>query len=152
MKQQIKLLLKNSYENPDVQISREQRYNLRTELLSLGAVAADNVIKIASMLKRRSADNYYIIYAILTEYNNATQTYDSQAILSRENKSDALEESCQIISNNIKNKEFIDQIYKDIRLGNNIEKIYYPNQLKKDLVQIRKFNEMLNVLNTSERF
>ena len=52
----------------------------------------------------------------------------------------------------IENKEFMDQIYNDVRLGTNIEKIYYPKQLKKDLIQVKSFTAMLNKLKTSERF
>ncbi len=151
-----KNILKDSFENPNLSISREQRYELATGLLRAGRVSSDNIIKIASMLNRKPNDSYYITYGILMQYNDKSmEDLDSagkQNRLSMEKKADALEESCQIISDNIENKEFMDQIYNDVRLGTNIEKIYYPKQLKKDLIQVKSFTAMLNKLKTSERF
>ena len=147
-------ILKDSYNNPSVSISREQRYNLATDLLKTDRVSSDNIIRIASMLNRKPEDNYFIIYGLLMQYqDNSMENIDnSNKKLSVDDKSDALEESCQIISKNIQNKEFIDQIYMDIRLGNNIAKIYYPSQLKKDLIQLQNFSLMINKLKTSEKF
>ncbi len=148
-------ILKDSYNNPNVSISREQRCNLSTILLKTDRVSSDNILRIAGMLNRKPDDSYFIVYGLLMQYkDNSMENIESKTNkkLSLDDKSDALEESCQIISKNIQNKEFIDQIYKDIRLGNNIAKIYYPSQLKKDLVQLKNFSLMINKLKTAEKF
>ena len=148
-------ILKDSYNNPNVSISREQRYNLSTILLKTDRVSSDNILRIAGMLNRKPDDSYFIVYGLLMQYqDNSMENIESKTNkkLSLDDKSDALEESCQIISKNIQNKEFIDQIYKDIRLGNNIAKIYYPSQLKKDLIQLQNFSLMINKLKTAEKF
>ena len=148
-----KSILKDSYKNPSVIVSHEQRYNLANALLRIGLVQSDNIIKIASMLTRYPEDSYYITYGLLMQYNRNMEDFDNNNNkLSQEKKSDALEEACQIIAMNIDNKEFINQVYLDIRLGTNIEKIYYPKQLRKELIQIKNFNVMINKLKTSERF
>ena len=149
-------ILRDSYNNPSVSVSREQRYNLATNLLTItDRVSSDNILRIAGMLNRKPDDSYFIVYGLLMQYkDNSMENIESKTNkkLSLDDKSDALEESCQIISKNIQNKEFIDQIYKDIRLGNNIAKIYYPSQLKKDLVQLKNFSLMINKLKTAEKF
>ncbi len=148
-------ILKDSYNNPNVSISREQRCNLSTILLKTDRVSSDNILRIAGMLNRKPDDSYFIVYGLLMQYqDNSMENIESKTNkkLSLDDKSDALEESCQIISKNIQNKEFIDQIYKDIRLGNNIAKIYYPSQLKKDLIQLQNFSLMINKLKTAEKF
>ena len=148
-----KSILKDSYKNPSVIVSHEQRDNLANALLHIGLVQSDNIIKIASMLTRYPEDSYYITYGLLMQYNRNMEDFDNNNNkLSQEKKSDALEEACQIIAMNIDNKEFINQVYLDIRLGTNIEKIYYPKQLRKELIQIKNFNVMINKLKTSERF
>ena len=153
-KKSYKTILRDSFDNSEASVSPEQRYNLATELLRTGRVLSDNMIKIASMLNRRPEDYYYITYGLLMQFRDRLiENSDGHGNeLSQEQKSDALEEACQIIQENVENKEFMDQIYKDIRLGSNIAKVYYPKQLKKDLIQIKNFDLMLNKLKTSERF
>lgn len=153
-KKSYKTILRDSFDNPEASVSPEQRYSLATELLRTGRVLSDNMIKIASMLNRRPEDYYYITYGLLMQFRDRIiENSDGRGNeLSQEQKSDALEEACQIIQENVENKEFMDQIYKDIRLGSNIAKVYYPKQLKKDLIQIKNFDLMLNKLKTSERF
>lgn len=150
-----KAILKNSYNNPDIRISPEQRFNLATNLLKLNRVLSDNIVTIASMLNRNPEDSYYITYALIMQFNDKNmRNFDERdnKELTFDKKADALEETREIISKNINNKDFIDQLYKDVRLGLNIAKLYYPNQLKKDLSQLKNFTEMLNILKTSERF
>ncbi|MBR1544325.1 MAG: hypothetical protein IJ638_00060 [Alphaproteobacteria bacterium] len=148
-------VLKDSYNNPDVHVSREQRFNLAAVLLRFNRAISDDILTIASMLNRNPEDSFYITYAILMQFNDSNMLdFDNKKneTLTFDKKADALEESREIISKNINNREFIDQLYKDIRLGLNIAKIYYPKQLKNDLSQIKDFTEMLNILKTSERF
>ena len=148
-----KNILKNSYSNPKPSVSYEQKSNLKNSLAKTGLASSDNILKIASILNRKSGDYYFITYALLVKYNDKSMVdINSNKTLSANKKDDALEEACELISKNIDNKEFIDRIYTDIRLGSDIEKIYYPKQLKKELTQLKHFTTMLNKLNNSEKF
>ncbi len=146
-------ILRDSYGNPNITISQDQRYNLASSLLRADEISSNTILKIATILNRKPEDNYFITYGLLMQYHEDLMDLEKEnAKLSIDDKADALLETFKILTQNINNKEFMDQIYNDVRLGTNIAKAYYPKQLKKDLAQIQNFTAMLNELKRAERF
>ena len=146
-------ILKESYDNPNLFITQDQRYSLAASLLRTDEISSKTILKIAMILNRKPEDSYFITYGLLMQYNENLMNLEKENTeLSIDEKANALLETCKILSQNANNKEFMDQIYNDVRLGTNIAKVYYPKQLQKDLLQLQNFTAMLNELKRSERF
>ncbi len=146
--------LKDTYLK-DIKISKEEKFDIANKLMNLKSQKlSNNILSIAGMLNKHIDDTYFIVYAILNQYSEKITDYskDTEENLSDKQKIEGIEASKQIIEKNISNKEFINSVYKDIRSGANIEKIFFPKQLQKELNEMKGLIQMLETLKTSERF
>lgn len=143
--------LKYSYEHPEETNVDAQRYlDFGRELIATKNEDLINTIsKLSSVLNRRKFDSFYIPYALFMNYEDATfdlSDPDYTTTFSRKEKEKNLKDSINLLDKNVANKDFLDQLYKLIRRGDNIDIIYNPNKLNKLIADIEKTQRITSIM------
>ncbi|MGN0930047.1 MAG: hypothetical protein ACI4N3_05390 [Alphaproteobacteria bacterium] len=144
--------LKETYENPDktdVDANRFLDFG-RALIATNNDNLISNISKVSSILNKRKFDSFYIPYALFVNYKDTTfdlRDPSYETTFMPEEKEEKLKESVSLLKNKLNNKEIIEQIYKLIRSGDNIDIIYNPEKLKKVIKDIEKTQKLTSIVN-----
>lgn len=143
--------LKHSYEHPEeTNVDAERYLDFGRTLIATNNEDLINAIsKLSSVLNRRKFDSFYIPYALFMNYKDVTfdlSDPDYTTTFSTEEKEKNLKDSMNILDKKFGNKELLDQLYKLIRRGNNIDIIYNPDKLNKMIADIEKTQQISSIV------
>ena len=149
-------------------VSPNDYFNLGAGLMGISDSARDSIIAISSMLNRSKNDSFYIPYSLLKEYEDFQIDWDEDPAtdtLSFKQKDEKLSFSVELIKNSMKNKPFIDSVYKMIRYGETARpgdrdlKIYadwifsqhHMNEILKGVQKEFDNNTLSEIINTHQK-
>lgn len=143
--------LKYSYEHPEeTNVDADRYLDFGRELIATNNEdLISSISQLSFALNRRKFDSFYIPYALFMNYNDATfdlRDPDYATTFSTKEKEKNLKKSLSILKTKLENKDFVDQLYKMIRRGDNIDIIYNPEKLKKIINDIEKTQRITSTI------
>ncbi|MBD5398212.1 hypothetical protein HDR60_01770 [bacterium] len=145
--------LKDSYDNKDnIEISREDFFDFGKALIETNnEKLINNISKLSAILNRQKNDSFYIPYALFLYHKKqlCEVGFQPNKVLNKieEKKLQSLSDSIFILKRQIKNKVFIDNIYKKIRTGEDIGIVYNPKRIKQKLKEINTQKRITHIVN-----